>query len=139
MGALGGGHHVEFPHPVDHHGGKNHQVPVPEKLTAEDIQEVVLTTELIKHAGGGASQGVRKIHRVAEIDHQGDGVDHHKDIFADEMIPPGLLEPQREEHHQDVQTVGIAHGREVEHQSAAIQAHQSAHAEVGGEIAEVLQ
>ena len=135
----GAGHDVEFPQQGDDHNGQQHEIPVAHKLAPEHVGEVVFVAKFAEYARRSAPQGVREIHRVAQIDNQRQRIDDHKHPFAQQMIASTLLDPQRKEHQQDVQGIGVGDGGAVEDVTTVEQFGQMGCRQVAGEIAVILE
>ena len=123
----------------DDDDGQQHEIPVVEQFDKEDAAQVVLARELAEHAGGGASEGIRKIGRVGQVDDERQAVDNDEQPFAETLVATRLLQIQGEEHQDDVEGVGVDDGRRVEGQTALEKPQQMAERESVGEVAEVDQ
>ena len=123
----------------DNDDGEQYEIPVVEQLDKEDATQVVLARELAEHAGGGASEGVGEIGRVAQVDDERQTVDYDEEPFAEALVATRLLQIQGEEHQHDVEGVGVDDGRRVEGQTALEKPQQMAEREPLGEMAEVDQ
>ena len=135
----GAGHDVEFPQQGDDHDGQQHEIPVANKLAPEHVGEVVFVAKFTENARRGAPQGVREVHRVAQVDNQRQRIDDHEHPFAQQMIASALLNPQRKEHQQDVRDIGVGDGRAVEDVATVEQFGQMGQRQVAGEIAVILE
>ena len=105
----------------------------------EDAGKVVLIAKLLEHAGRRAALGVGEIDGIAQVENQRQAVDNHKHPLTDLVVGLGLLQMQGEEHHHNIEHIGIDDGRSVEHDAAVVQVEEMTDRHVLGEVAEVFK
>ena len=83
---------IEFPQRPYHYDEQDDEIPVVQQFGEEDATEVVLVAELAEDAGGGATQGVREVGRVAEVDDQRQSVHDNEQPLTETMIARCFLQ-----------------------------------------------
>ena len=111
-------HGVEFPQ-QQHDDNKQHdEIPVVQQFGAENAAEVALVGKFVENRRCRAAHRVFEIDRVGQIDGQRQAVHHEKKPLANLLIGARFLAVPREEHHHNVERIGVENGRRVEDKSA---------------------
>ena len=129
---------VEFHHPPEDDGCQEEEVPMAQRLLSDDTPQVVLVAEFMEDGACRPSHGILEIHRITEVDDEGEDIHHDEYPFADRLISGILLTAHGEEHHDYPKSVRIKDGRSVEDDTATQHLHQVRGLEVIGKQAIVL-